>query len=106
MACIRGKLLHHRICLRSKRRKSYLLVIGRSTVLYDVFMNTRLGRKYPMHTCKSEIDRRTFLRLAGAGFGAAALGATANSLPSDEMEHPRSAFGIDPILHLETDASH
>lgn len=42
-----------------------------------------------MHACKSGIDRRSFLRLAGAGLGAAALGATANSLPSDAMEHPR-----------------
>ena len=57
-----------------------------------------------MRTCKSEIDRRSFIRLAGAGLGAAALGATAHSLPSDAIEHPRSALGIDPIIHIETDA--
>jgi hypothetical protein len=59
-----------------------------------------------MHSSKSEIDRRSFLRLAGAGLGAAALGANSNSLCSEEIERPRSAFGKDPIFHVETDASH
>lgn len=59
-----------------------------------------------MHTCKSEIDRRSFLRLAGTGLGATALGVTSHSLPIDATEHPHSDFGIDSILHVETDARH
>ncbi len=57
-----------------------------------------------MHACESEIDRRSFLRLAGAGLSTAALGATANSLPSHELVQSQSAFGIDPILRVKTDA--
>jgi hypothetical protein len=59
-----------------------------------------------MPGCKTEIDRRSFLLLAGVGFGAAALGPTAHALPTEESKGLRTAFDVDPILRIKVDATH
>jgi hypothetical protein len=59
-----------------------------------------------MHAWRNEIDRRSFVRLAGASLGAASLGSAAHSFSGKEGEEPHAAFGVEPILHIETDAKH
>lgn len=59
-----------------------------------------------MHAWRNEIDRRSFLRLTGVGFGVASLGPAANCLPREERKEPQAALGLKPILHIETDARH
>jgi hypothetical protein len=59
-----------------------------------------------MRASKNEIDRRSFLQLAGAGLGAAALGAATNSFGLEKGEESRAAFGVEPTLRIETDTRH
>jgi alpha-L-rhamnosidase-like protein len=59
-----------------------------------------------MHAWDNEIDRRSFLVLAGASLGAAALGTAPNSFAEGEKEDPRTASGVEPILHIEADTRH
>lgn len=59
-----------------------------------------------MRVWNSEIDRRSFLQLAGVGLGAAALGSAANSLTLDKRQEPPSAFDIKPVLRIEPDTQY
>jgi hypothetical protein len=59
-----------------------------------------------MRAWNNQIDRRSFLQLAGVGLGAAALGPAANSLSLDKRQEPQSAFGVKPVLRIESDAQH
>ena len=49
----------------------------------------------------SEIDRRAFLRLAGAGLGAAAFGATSTTLPGEELIGLKAVTPKEPVLRIE-----
>ena len=51
----------------------------------------------------SEIDRRAFLRLAGAGLGAAAFGATSTTLPGEELIGLKAVTPKEPVLRIEAD---
>jgi len=57
-----------------------------------------------MPAWSSEIDRRAFLRLAGVGLGAAALGAGADSLAGELDRQPGST--TQPVLKIEFDSQH
>ena len=60
-----------------------------------------------MQVWRNEIDRRSFLRLAAVGLGAASWGPEANSLlPNVLMDEPQAAIGVKPILNVETDPKH
>jgi hypothetical protein len=54
----------------------------------------------------SEINRRSFLQLAGVTLGAAALGSTANALPLNEQEEPQLASAVNPLFRIELDTQH
>jgi hypothetical protein len=59
-----------------------------------------------MHIGNSEMNRRSFLQLAGATLGAAALGSTANSLPLDAEEQHQATLGGNSVLRIEPDTQH
>jgi hypothetical protein len=55
---------------------------------------------------KTEIDRRSFLRLAGVSLGGAALVPAAGALSGKTSEDFQTAFEIEPILRVHADATH
>jgi hypothetical protein len=57
-----------------------------------------------MHKWNNEIDRRSFLQLAGVTLGVAALGPVANSLPLVVKEGTESGSDAQPVLRVESDA--
>src|SRR5579863_1346507 len=57
-----------------------------------------------MHVWNDEIDRRSFLRLAGASVGAATFGPAASALSLNLSETPESAFGSDLVIRIDPDA--
>ena len=58
-----------------------------------------------MHVWNDEIDRRSFLRLAGASLGAATFGPAATAPFSLNLSKtPESAFDIAPVIRIEPDA--
>jgi hypothetical protein len=59
-----------------------------------------------MLATKTTIERRSLLRLAGLGLGAAALGPTARAIRGNEDQDFRAHLEIGPILRIETDATH
>jgi len=61
---------------------------------------------FMMRKRSNEIDRRVFLRLAGVGLGAAALGRGIDSAAGETRGKPATVFGAEPILRVETDANH
>jgi hypothetical protein len=63
-----------------------------------------MEKDFLMHVWNSEINRRSFLRIAGASLGAAAFGATADPLSLDGSEAPGSAFDAATVLRIEPDS--
>ena len=53
-----------------------------------------------------EINRRSFLHLAGVTLGAAVLRPTANALPLCEVEEFQLASSVHPVFRIESDAQH
>ena len=56
-----------------------------------------------MQTLRREFDRRKFLRLAGIGLGAAAMGETATKLSGMDTHGAKLFSPGEPILRIETD---
>jgi len=57
-----------------------------------------------MHVWNDEINRRSFLRFAGASVGAATFGPVAAALSLNFNGTPESAFGTAPVIRIEPDA--
>jgi hypothetical protein len=57
-----------------------------------------------MRAWNSELDRRSFLHLAGASLGAAALGSATESLSLDKSEAGQSTDEVHSVLRIEPDA--
>src|ERR1700722_17936274 len=62
------------------------------------------GSRYRMRAWNSELDRRSFLHLAGASLGAAALGSATESLSLDKSEAGQSTDEVHSVLRIEPDA--
>jgi hypothetical protein len=67
-------------------------------------MNAKSERQFSMNRWISDIDRRSFLRLAGAGIGSAvALGSAPHSFAQQLSSVDQDGSGAKPMLRVETD---
>ena len=58
-----------------------------------------------MPAWKNPMDRRSFLRLAGASLGATSLGSAASCFPTENIGHPQPDLGVEPVIHVQADAA-